>query len=124
MKKNKYLIPVLILFLLVGCGSKLKLPDNPVVFKTKENDGYMSIIRGNKEYVPFCAFDPSQVGDCIGYYKNDGNKVFVCKLKGQSPDEWIVDVLSLSNCNEGMILREKSTTNIPNGLSSDYEWNK
>ncbi len=124
MRKILYIIPVLILFLLVGCGSKLKLPDNPVVFDTIEKDEYMSIIWCNKEYVPFCAFDPSQVGDCIGYYENNGNKIFVCKLKGQSPDEWIVDDLGLDNCDEGMIFREKRTTDIPNDLSSDYEWNK
>lgn len=65
-----------------------------------------------------------QVGDCIGYYKNEGSKVYVCKLKGQSEDEWLVDDLGLDNCNEGMIFREKNTKSIPSGLASDYEWNK
>ncbi len=124
MKKIIYIIPVFILLVLVGCGSELKLPDNPVVFDTKDNGTYMSIIWDDKEYVPFCAFDPSQVGDCIGYYKNEDSKVYVCKLKGQSEDEWLVDDLGLDNCNEGMIFREKNTKSIPSGLASDYEWNK
>ena len=87
MKKIIYIIPVFILLLLAGCGSKLQLPDNPVVFDTKDNGVYMSIIWGDKEYVPYCAFDPSQVGECIGYYESSGHKIFVCKLKGQSEDE-------------------------------------
>jgi hypothetical protein len=124
MKKILYIVPVFILFLLVGCGSKLQLPDNPVIFDIKESDEYASIIWGNKEYVPFCAFDPSQVGDCIGYYENEGSKVYVCKLKGQSEDEWLVTDLGLDNCDEGMVFREKNTRKIPSGLSSDYEWNK
>ncbi len=124
MKKIIYLIPAFIMLLLFGCGSKTQLPDKPVIFDIKENDGYISIVSGEKEYVPFCAFEPSQVGDCIGYYVDNGDKIYVCKLKGQSSDEWIVDVLDLENCNEGMIFKEKSTTNIPNGLSSEYEWNK
>ena len=124
MKKIIYIIPVFILLLLAGCGSKLQLPDNPVVFDTKDNGVYMSIIWGDKEYVPYCAFDPSQVGECIGYYESSGHKIFVCKLKGQSEDEWLVDAIGLDNCDEGMIFREKKTTSIPSGLSSDYEWNK
>ena len=123
MKKIIYIIPV-ILLLLLGCGSRLQLPDNPIIFDTKEADGHMSIIWDDKEYVPFCAFDPSQVGACIGYYKSNGDKIYVCKLKGQSEEEWLVDVLGLDNCDEGMVFREKNTTNIPSGLSSDYEWNK
>lgn len=124
MKMLYTIILFFILLLLVGCGSKLKLPDNPIVFDTKDNGTYMSIIWGEKEYVPYCAFDPSQVGECIGYYESNGDKVFVCKLKGQSEDEWLVDELGLDNCDEGMIFREKNTTKIPSGLSSDYEWNK
>ena len=111
-------------FLLVACGSKLQLPENPVVFDTKETDEYTSIIWGDREYVPFCALEPSQVGECIGYYEDEGNKIYVCKLKGQSSNEWLVDVLNLDNCNEGMIFKEKRISNIPDGLSSGYEWNK
>lgn len=124
MKRIACIISVFILFLLVGCGSKLELPDNPIIFDTKVNDGYLSIVSEEKEYVPYCAFEPSQVGDCIGYYIDNGDKIYVCKLKGQSSDEWIVDVLDLDNCNEGMIFREKSTTHIPYGLSYEYEWNQ
>lgn len=124
MKKILLIFPVLLFVSLAGCGSKSKLPDHPIVFETKVNDSYLSILWSDKEYLPFCAVDPSQVGDCIGYYKNDRNKIYVCQLKGQSSDEWIVDSLNLDNCNEGMIYKEKNTPDIPNALSSDYEWNK
>lgn len=118
------IIPIFILLLLTGCGSKLQLPDDPIVFDTRDNEEYMSIVWDNKEYVPFCALDPSKVGECIGYYESSGSKIYVCKLKDQSEDEWLVDVLGLDNCDEGMIFREKGTKTIPSGLSSDYEWNK
>ena len=65
MKKIIYIIPAFILILLVGCGSKFKLPDNPVVFDSKDNGVYMSIVWVAKEYIPYCASNPSQVGECI-----------------------------------------------------------
>lgn len=44
------------------------------------------------------------------------------KEEGYSSNEWIIETLGLNNCNEGMILREMNTTNIPDGLESEYEW--
>jgi predicted small lipoprotein YifL len=120
------LVSLLLLIGLTGCGKQqLELPDKPVVFETTDNGDYISIKWNEKEYVPYCSFSPSQLGECLGYYlADDGEKVYVCELKEQSSDEWLVDTIALKNCNEGMIFKEKNTTNIPDGLESDYEWNQ
>jgi len=127
--KKKVSIALALLLLLItmpGCSKQqVELPDNPVVFETVDNGDYMSIKWNDKEYVPYCAFNPSQVGKCLGYYVgDDGEKVYVCELKGQSSVNWLVDTFALENCNEGMIYREKNATSIPDGLKSDYGWNQ
>ncbi len=107
----------------VSCGSSLKCPDDPVIFSTKENGEYLSIIRDDKEFVPFCAGSRTQMDQCLGYYLDGDQKVFICSLKMQSPDEWIIDYAGEDHSGL-MIYREKNTTNIPHGLYSDYKWNK
>ncbi|MFQ9510040.1 MAG: hypothetical protein ACLRZ7_03765 [Lachnospiraceae bacterium] len=126
MRKTK-IIAALFLFVLglTSCGKQLALPNNPKVFTVGySKESYISLAFEDKEYVPYCALEPSQLGECIGYYKEDGEMIYVCTLKGQSADEWIVDVLNLDNCREGMVFREINTTVIPEGLESDYPWNK
>lgn len=124
-KKNIIAVLFIIVLGLTGCGKQLALPDNPKVFTVDHSKGsYISLVFEDKEYVPYCALEPSQIGECIGYYKEDGEMIYVCTLKGQSADEWIVDVLNLDNCREGMVFREINTTVIPDGLESDYSWNK
>lgn len=124
MKKKNFILGLLILIMLLGgCNSKIQLPDNPIVFETKENDGYKSILWNDKEYVPYCPLESSQIGMCLGYYEENNELIYVCELKGLSSEEWIVDTLGLRICNEGMVLREVNTTNIPDGLFSDYDWN-
>lgn len=111
------------LMLLGGCSYKVELPADHILFETKVNDEYMSIIWDDKEYIPYCPLSSSQIGNCLGYYMEDDNKIYVCELKGQSSEEWIVGTLNLDFCNEGMIYREINTTNILESLSSEYEWN-
>ena len=77
MKKILYAILIIMMSLSVGCGSSLALPDHPIVFETKTNGEYLYIVWGSREYVPYCAFDPSQVVDCIGYYEDGAARVFV-----------------------------------------------
>lgn len=112
------------LVLLVSCTSTAKLPDNPILFKIKANKEYTSITWNDKEYISYCPLSPSLVGNCLGYYIEDDNKIYVCELKGKSSEEWIIDTLNLDLCNEGMIYREINTTNIPEDLQSEYKWNK
>lgn len=106
-----------------SCGSALKCPEDPVIFETKENGRYLSVLWNDKEYVPFCSGSRTQMDECLGYFLDGDRKVFICSLKMQSPDEWIIDY-SGEDHSELMIYREKNTRTIPVGLYSDYEWNK
>ena len=115
---------------LAGCGARLQLPDTPVVYQQTVGDEYAYLTEDDKIYVPYCPYEPNLLGECIGYCdieseeSGDTFRVFICELKGYSSDRWIVEVLDTGSTREGMILREiKNTTEIPEGLSSEYEWN-
>lgn len=54
----------------------------------------------------------------------DGAKIYICELKGQSSEEWIADTLDLNFCNDIMVYKEITVDAIPDGMSSEYEWNQ
>lgn len=105
-----------------------KLPDDPIVFSPGKGEGYLYLSSGDKMYIPYCPFRHEYLGECIGYYDSPADaytesaRVYVYKFKGCSPDEWVVDYDP--DINEGMVMREINTTNIPDGLTSEYKWNQ
>ena len=115
---------------LAGCGARLQLPETPIVYQQAISDQYAYLTEGDKVYVPYCPYELNLLGGCIGYYdiENTENsetlRVYICELKGYSSDQWIVEVLDTGCTREGMILRELNTTEVPEGLSSEYEWNQ
>lgn len=115
--------------LLAGCGSQLQLPETPVIFEQGTNDEYAYLTEGYRVYVPFCPYQSSLLGECIGYCdikeseSDDSFQVYICELKGYSSDQWIVEILDTGYGREGMIFRELNATEIPEGLSSEYKWN-
>ena len=130
MRRVFFLIQLMLVLVLCGCGTKNKLPDNPTIFEQIENpNGYVCLMTADKIYVPYCPLETQYLGDCIGYYDTpadeytDATRNYVFTFKGYSPDEWIINTIGLNNCNEGMIMREINTVNIPDGISSEYEWN-
>lgn len=114
---------------LAGCGSQPKLPETPVVYQQAVGEEYAYLTEGDKIYVPYCAYETNMLGECIGYCdvkateNSDAFREYIYELKGYSSDEWIVGVMVAGYFREGMILRELNTTEIPEGLSSEYEWN-
>lgn len=127
-KGKLLLIMVLLLCTLGGCGSVTKLPDNPIVFEQGINEEYAYLSVDDKIYVPYCPWVQEYLGDCIGYYDYSGDEYtepsqqYIYELKGFSSDEWIIEYNA--EINEGMIMREINATVIPDGLTSEYEWNK
>ncbi len=109
-------IVIFILFSLCAC-SKQNLED----MASKKCDGYVSIVWGDKTYVPYGALSEyGERGKQIGIV--DGNKDDrVYELKGYSVDEWIVNSFSHD---AAMLLREVNVTDIPDGWQSEYEWNQ
>ncbi|MCH5342272.1 MAG: hypothetical protein J1E01_12480 [Acetatifactor sp.] len=115
---------------LAGCGARLQLPEMPVVYQQAVGDEYTYLTEDNKVYVPYCPYESDLLGKCIGYCdiesmeSGDTVRVYICELQGYSSDQWIVEVLDTGYTREGMILRELNATEIPEGLSSEYEWNR
>lgn len=85
-------------------------------------DGYKTIIWGDKTYVPYSVIARSDLGKQIGIV--DGEERYrVYEYKGHSTDEWIIEMLVSGLMDNPMLLRELNTTDIPEGLQSEYEWN-
>lgn len=114
---------------LAGCGARLQLPETPIVYQQAVGDEYAYLTEGDKVYVPYCPYEANMLGECIGYCDiestegSDTFRAYICELKGYSSDQWIVEVLDTGYTREGMILWELNATEIPEGLSSEYEWN-
>lgn len=114
-----------------GCGMRAGLPDDPAVYEwgINKEEGHSYMEYGDKIYVPYCPYEARLLGDCIGYCDIpadeyvDASRVYIFELEGYSPGEWIVEMMELNNCREGMIFREVNAQEIPEGLVSVYEWN-
>ncbi len=128
MKKMVWTVCAVIMIALSGCGVNTNMSDEPMIFERGETQEYAYLSIDDKIYVPYCPFDKKYLGDCIGYCElqgdeyTDGGKAYIYELKGYSPDEWIIE-LDAEGGKEGMVLREINTTNIPENMQSEYEWN-
>lgn len=112
---------------------KLKLPDEPIEFTSVVNSGgnYLELHEEGQDriFVPYMPATPDMIEECIGYYSDSDDPeqiIYVCSLVGLSPAEWICDSLSerVNGHMEAMIFREIHVTDIPDGFSSEYGWNK
>lgn len=113
---------VAIMMCLTACGSSLKLPDDPIVFDVNYNDD-VTLVWDNREYVYCGNFTGTKIiGNCLGYYTDKTNsKIYVCQLKGQSEEEWLIDTIALESCNEGSIYKEKNVASIPGEIKEYIE---
>lgn len=117
MKKIRILgVVIFIAAALCACGEKQKL----VSMRTTDNGRYVSIIWEDREYVPFCAVSKRDCGAQIGYRDGDLNSR-VCEYKDYPSTEWIANYLTVDG--GAMLFKEKSVTDIPDGLQSEYKWN-
>ena len=118
MKKFLYLL--LIIALTTSLCACSKQDSDLVAMSYEIGDEYVSIVYGDKTYVPYgpvSAF--ADCGEQIGYMDgNENDKVY--EVKGYSVDEWIVTALPHD---PAMLYREISVTNIPEDWQSEYEWN-
>ena len=87
---------------------------------TGTGDGYVSIVWGDKIYVPYGALvSYGERGKQIGIVDGDkDDRVYECK--GYSTDEWIVTAIPYD---APMLMREINVTDIPDGWQSEYDWN-
>lgn len=134
--KRKFLVSIMIVFcLLAGAlfyrnSNRIQLPENPRIYEQQTHEGgYAYLTYEDKVFVPYCPYETKYLGECIGYYDiqasddTEAGRAYVCEMKGYSADAWIIDILN-TNCSEGMILKEINATDLPDGLTSEYEWNR
>ena len=96
---------------------------NPILFEKQTNDEYAYIIYQDREYVPYCAFSPHERGKYLGFVEdNRADEIYT--FRGHSETEWLISYLDSGLMNDCMLLKEKNVTEIPKGLSSEYEWNQ
>lgn len=111
-----------VMICLTAYDSSLKLPNDPIVFEVNY-DNEVTLVWNNREYVYCGVFTGAKIiGKCLGYYTDKTNsKIYVCQLKGQSEEEWLIDTIALEGCNEGAIYREKNVTSIPRDIKAYME---
>lgn len=96
---------------------------NPILFEKQTNGEYAYIIYQDREYVPYCAFNPRERGKYLGFVRDDrADEIYT--FKGHSEAEWLISYLDSGLMNDCMLLKEKNVIEIPEGLSSEYEWNQ
>ena len=107
--------------IIVGLNHNRFDKSNPIIFQSGDNGEYRYIIYEGREYVPYCAISPKDRKQYLGYVDNN-EQGEVYTYKDYSKDEWLIEYLNsiMSDC---MLYKEKNVTDIPNGLSSEYDWN-
>ena len=114
-------VAVLVIFI----GVFLSLPhfdkSEPIIFERVSNGKYSSVVYEEREYLPFAPCSPRERTAYLGYVGEDeADEIY--SYKDYNTDEWLVSYLNSGMMADCMLLKEKNTTNIPDGLSSEYEW--
>ncbi|MCM1224207.1 MAG: hypothetical protein NC548_58120 [Lachnospiraceae bacterium] len=117
MKKKLYGVICIIIVLVCACGKNSDYID----MNTAEGDGYMAILWEDRTYVPFCAVSKKDCGAQIGclYGETDHR---ICEYKNYPAEKWIAYDLTVDG--GAMLFKEINVTDIPDGLESEYEWNR
>ena len=120
MKRLIYIFSIcLLMIVLSSCGQKSNKLENMTI---QSNNEYIAIIWEDRIYVPFCAINTSEQGAQIGIVDSDkNNKVY--EYKGHSTDDWIISFYKSGEMDGSMLMKEINTTEIPDNLHSDYQWN-
>ncbi len=115
MRKIAILIVNVFLIVSLCACAKEELAD----MTTSQGEGYTAIIWDEKTYLPYCAISKSDCGKQIGFVNND-EKDRVYAYGNYSTNEWIINAYDMDSA---MLCKEQNVTEIPNGLSSEYDWN-
>lgn len=117
---KKILDILLIIALTTSLCACSKQDSDLAVMSYEIGDEYVSIVYGDKTYVPYGPLSAYiDRGNQIGYIDgNENDKIY--EVKGYSTNEWIATALPFD---PAMLYREISVTDIPEEWQSEYEWN-
>lgn len=123
MKKIKFLLIVISGILLLSACSNNKSNGGLADYGDGQTDKYMYITYGDKIFIPFSAVDNSEMGEQIGIVNGDErDKIY--EFKGYSSDEWIIELYDSGEMDVAMLFREENVTDFPEGIESEYKWNR
>ena len=123
MNKKIVIAICVVILIIIGAFVIIKMQNvfyklNPIVFEQSKTENYKYIIYKDKRYVPYSAINSTQKGSYLGYV-GDNKTDEIYTFKQYSKDEWLI---FYSN-GESMLFKEQNVTNIPESLTSEYEWN-
>ncbi len=113
---KKLLSAVLCLVLVTGCGWQ----DDSASLRnyTRRDLGEVSaLVYAGREYIPFCVVSKADRGVLLGYVDRDRDDQ-VHAYRDQPPEQWIVSSLTMDG--GAMLMKERSVTDIPEGLTAEY----
>ena len=120
MRQTKIFLAVLaILLLLAACQRR---ETGGEIFFTAERDGYLAVIDGDREYVPYCVVSNADRSAYLGHMEGDpDDRIYT--YKNYPREQWLISFLYSGEMDNSMLLREVNVTDIPEGLESEYDWN-
>ncbi len=115
---KKILCILLSIFILCSC-QKTDL----IAMTSVNTEEYRAIEWANRVYVPYSPADKTDMGKQIGIVDNDKNDC-VYEAEGLPAEEWIMSYYKSGEMDSPVLMKEKNVTDIPEGFTSEYEWNK
>ena len=115
MKKLVLTVLVLCSLLLVSCGSSGR---ELIDMRCEAVGGHIEVTWDDRTYVPFCVVSKKDIGEQIGYCNGDRDDR-ISTYKDYLPEEWLVSWIPQDG--GAMLLKEKSVTDIPDGLMDEYK---
>ena len=120
---NRIIGIIVIVLIIIGIFTLIKFgstfdKSNPIIYEMSKTEDYNYIIYQDKRYIPYSNINSNNRKDYLGYVgQNKEDEIY--SYKNYSQDEWII----LYSKGKSMLFKEQNITNIPKGLSSEYEWN-
>ena len=116
---KKLLAAVLCLIIMAGCGWRDKAEEAaPLRNYTRRDLGEVSaLVYARREYIPFCVVSKADRGMLLGYVDGDRDDQVHAYLD-LPPEQWIVSSLTMDG--GAILMKERSVTDIPEGLTAEY----
>lgn len=98
-------------------------PEGLTLMQRRETEAYTAVLWEGRTYIPFCAVDNDSRGKQLGIV-NGNERDQIYEYRGYDPEEWIISFYRSGLMDGSLLLRESGVTEIPDGLTSEYEWNQ
>ena len=115
MKKLVSTVLVLCSLLLVSCSNSGR---ELIDMRSEVVGDHIEVTWDGRAYVPFCVVSKKDMGEQIGYRNGDRDDR-ISTYKDYPPEEWLVSWIPQDG--GAMLLKEKSVTDIPDGLTDEYK---